>query len=181
MHKNEAILALQVGKRLTHAYFTDGEWVIMLPNGNYQFEDGVEITPDEFWGLRKSSYWETDWSIHAMNPTQGEWKAIDNHPVFPHSTIIAVKDEEASTSFRDKYKFIAEVKDVRGDSFTRLDAEERKANIALIAAAPELLAALEMAQRWFENNFHRADNGQDYFNIAMVEQAIEKTKFNLVV
>lgn len=65
----------------------------------------------------------------------GPWIRIDNHPVFEDSTIIAVKDEVNSNNFRDLHKMICEISDVRGDSFTRLSAEEREANINLIAGA----------------------------------------------
>lgn len=70
--------------------------------------------------------------------TPGEWKVIQNHPVFDNSLIIAVKDEVNSTSFRDKYYMVCEMTEIRGDSFTD-NSKHTEANARLIASAPTLL------------------------------------------
>ncbi len=63
MTKTEAILALKEGKRLTHEHFTQEEWVKMGNEGQMILEDGVEITPDEFWRWRQNESWNTGWEI----------------------------------------------------------------------------------------------------------------------
>lgn len=69
--------------------------------------------------------------------TPGKWEIIENHPVFDNTKIIAVKDEENSNSFRDKYVMVCEMTDIRGDSFTD-NSKYIEANATLIAAAPSL-------------------------------------------
>lgn len=60
MTKVQAKNELKKGKKLTHRFFTKGEWVISK-HGMYQFEDGVHCTPDLFWLDRTGIYWEKDW------------------------------------------------------------------------------------------------------------------------
>jgi len=43
MTKEEAIQALNEGKKVTHRYFSDDEWVEKLADGRYRFEDGCFI------------------------------------------------------------------------------------------------------------------------------------------
>ena len=62
MTKHEALLALEEGKTLRHAYFSDTEWV--TKDGNqYLFEDGVYCSVREFWKYRDGDSWETGWEI----------------------------------------------------------------------------------------------------------------------
>ena len=65
MNKSEAIKAMLSGKKVTHNYFSDDEWM-MLNNGDeneYLFEDGVIISATEFWKIRSAIEWLTDWEI----------------------------------------------------------------------------------------------------------------------
>jgi len=72
MTKDEAILAMREGKKVTHRYFTPDEFVYMdgkniSLNGNdlyYFFEDGVKVSATEFWKYRTDASFETDWEIY---------------------------------------------------------------------------------------------------------------------
>lgn len=62
MTKQEAIIEMQRGEKLTHRYFSKDEWATL--EGNHIItEDGVRITEKEFWLIRKSPAWEEDWKI----------------------------------------------------------------------------------------------------------------------
>lgn len=63
MTKQEAIQAMRESKRLTHRYFSDGEWVTQYSNGKLITEDGVKHNAAEFWSLRTAEGWQTDWEI----------------------------------------------------------------------------------------------------------------------
>jgi hypothetical protein len=64
MTKQEAISLMKSGKKLSHKHFTDDEWVKTDATGMiYILEDGVELTPDEFWQWRTDIAWESDWYI----------------------------------------------------------------------------------------------------------------------
>jgi len=63
MTKEEAIKALEQGKKIRHRFFADDEFVCMNKDGQYEFEDGVKMTKWEFWQLRPESYWLIDWEI----------------------------------------------------------------------------------------------------------------------
>lgn len=66
MTKEEALITLSRGEKVTHILFQEGEWVRLdgVHNMLYVFEDGATCTPEEFWGLRPESYWDTGWSIY---------------------------------------------------------------------------------------------------------------------
>ncbi|MBK7362689.1 MAG: hypothetical protein IPJ01_10375 [Micavibrio sp.] len=63
MNKQQAIQAMLEGKKVTHLYFSNDEWVTMV-NGQIVLEDGVKCSPLEFWRWRTDEMWETDWSIY---------------------------------------------------------------------------------------------------------------------
>lgn len=71
MNRHEAKLALSEGKKITHAYFSKGEYVYLEcinPNTipvKYEcvFEDGTTQEEREFWELRKGSQWDNGWEI----------------------------------------------------------------------------------------------------------------------
>lgn len=63
MTKQEALIALDNGEKLTHENFDSFEWVKKKNNDNYVFEDGVACPIAEFWIHRTSPSWETNWSI----------------------------------------------------------------------------------------------------------------------
>jgi hypothetical protein len=62
MTRDEIIQELIAGKKVTHDYFTDDEWLMM--DGNmYLLEDGVKLSPEEFWKYRQSDSYDNGWSI----------------------------------------------------------------------------------------------------------------------
>ena len=67
MNKQEAILAMKEGKRVRHKNFSSNEWMMQLPNGDYQLEDGVVVdahcVQEDFWKYRQDESWSTDWEI----------------------------------------------------------------------------------------------------------------------
>lgn len=63
MNKAEAIEAIEAGKKITHRFFTDTEYVMKGKNGCYVFEDGYEFLPSVFWADRNSSGWDNGWSV----------------------------------------------------------------------------------------------------------------------
>jgi hypothetical protein len=65
LSKSEAIKAMREGKKVTHQYFTQDEWVQLTPSGLYQFEDGVICPSLLFWQDRKGEQWETGWSLYG--------------------------------------------------------------------------------------------------------------------
>lgn len=63
MTKDQAIVAMRSGKKVTHEYFSDGEWITM---SGYMIvtEEGFEHPADEFWRHRQGSTWiDGGWSI----------------------------------------------------------------------------------------------------------------------
>lgn len=61
MTKQEAIEAMKAGKKVTHVYFTDEEWITMEGNVIID-ENGYHFDPDLFWFDRKSEAFNTGWS-----------------------------------------------------------------------------------------------------------------------
>ncbi|MCY9872366.1 hypothetical protein [Vibrio barjaei] len=62
LNNEQAKAALSIGKKLTHANFTSGEWVRGV-GYRYEFEDGCKCDPEEFWCVRED-----------FSPT---WRVID--------------------------------------------------------------------------------------------------------
>jgi hypothetical protein len=62
MTKTEAIEAMKRGEKVTHQYFTQDEWVTMKGN-RIVFEDGVNMSPDEYWAYREGNGWKDEYSI----------------------------------------------------------------------------------------------------------------------
>ncbi len=65
LSKSEAIQAMREGKKVTHRYFSNDEWVTLTATGLYLFEDGVVCPSLLFWQDRQGEYWETDWSLYG--------------------------------------------------------------------------------------------------------------------
>lgn len=63
MNKEEAILEMQKGRKLTHMYFSPWEWVT-IKNGEFLFEDGYSIDQETFWADRQSKEWESNWDYY---------------------------------------------------------------------------------------------------------------------
>jgi len=63
MNKEQAIEAMLKGKKVTHEYFTDNEWMKLNGHFEVEFEDGCKIDVDTFWKDRQGAGWETGWSL----------------------------------------------------------------------------------------------------------------------
>jgi hypothetical protein len=60
--REEAVEALLSGKKLTHNYFTNNEWVMMM--GDFMlFENNQTQSVDSFWNIRKNDWWNSGWNI----------------------------------------------------------------------------------------------------------------------
>lgn len=62
MDKEQAIAAMNMGKKVAHRYFTDNEWMMMV-GGRYTFEDGCVCDPSEFWAWRTDDSWDSGWRV----------------------------------------------------------------------------------------------------------------------
>ena len=65
MNREEAIEALENGKKLTHQHFTKNEWV-KISAEMYQFEDGCRCEPELFWKGRTGGTWESGWKEYGQ-------------------------------------------------------------------------------------------------------------------
>lgn len=92
-----------------------------------------------------------------MEHTKEDWVIIKNHPVFEYSTLI-MADMKPSNKSIDKGKLICRIDDVRGDSFTRLEPEEREANIQLIASAQNMIHELSEINFYAKTALKSLDN-----------------------
>ncbi len=64
MGKSEAIEELKKGNKITHNYFSEGEFVTSNKEGTvYTFEDGVQMTSQDFWQLRNGFGWNNGYSL----------------------------------------------------------------------------------------------------------------------
>ena len=63
MNKREAKYAMKQGKKLTHAYFADEEWVTETVGERCVFENGNIVNAEDFWKYRDTPDWNTGWSI----------------------------------------------------------------------------------------------------------------------
>lgn len=67
MTKEEAIQAMQEGKKVTHQYFSDNEWMTMEGN-RIVLEDGVSCWSHEFWADRNGLGWSDGYSLFEVLP-----------------------------------------------------------------------------------------------------------------
>lgn len=64
MKKEEAIILMKEGQRITHRYFDPNEWMTM--NGNkIELEDGVKCSETEFWHWRTQECWNDGYSLYV--------------------------------------------------------------------------------------------------------------------
>lgn len=64
MTKEEAKIAISMGKKLTHNHFGDDEFVMRdAQDGVIIFEDGVKQVEREFWAFRSGEQWNEGWEI----------------------------------------------------------------------------------------------------------------------
>lgn len=86
MDKQTALAYAKQGKKITHRFFEDGEY-LQIKDGQLQMEEGYPVS-HEFWQLRSGQEWEQDWSLVAA-PTpppdkeaiQPNYKGAGNHSV----------------------------------------------------------------------------------------------------
>lgn len=64
MTKNDAIIQMKQGVKVTHRYFTSNEWITMKGNLTIQTEEGYSFPADEFWRYRNDIDWMDGWSIY---------------------------------------------------------------------------------------------------------------------
>ncbi len=67
MTKQEAIAAMQQGKKVTHDYFSDYEYIYIKQHEFHVSiisEDGVNHGWQGFWELRNSIQWQDGWSLY---------------------------------------------------------------------------------------------------------------------
>ena len=62
MTRFTAIQAMRSGKKVTHKYFSKGEWATQ-DNGQILLEDGVKCSPAEFWKYRQEEFFNDGWEI----------------------------------------------------------------------------------------------------------------------
>ena len=63
MTKTGAIIAMNLGHKVTHRFFSSNEWMT-IENGKYVFEDGNRCNYERFWENRIDHNWDFDWSIY---------------------------------------------------------------------------------------------------------------------
>lgn len=64
MSKEEAIQAMQEGKKVKHSYFSKDEWMTMQGN-RIILEDGCSCWAHEFWADRKGFGWSDGYSLYV--------------------------------------------------------------------------------------------------------------------
>lgn len=65
MTKQEAIDAIHQGKRVTHRLFSSDEFIYLDSDQNeLRDENGYYLVFTEFWNIRQSPEWQTNWSIY---------------------------------------------------------------------------------------------------------------------
>jgi hypothetical protein len=60
--KSQAIAAMGLGKKVSHIYFTEDEWV-KLTGKLYEFEDGIFCEISEFWSARQDEAFKYNWFL----------------------------------------------------------------------------------------------------------------------
>lgn len=66
MTKQEALsilVSMKPGTKVTHRYFSDGEFIYRDENGKLRDEEGCFLIENEFWISRSGAPWEDGWSI----------------------------------------------------------------------------------------------------------------------
>ncbi len=63
MTKAEAEKEMLQGKKVTHTFFLDHEWISMKDEDTIVTDDGFEVPKDEFWKHRVNYDWAYGYSI----------------------------------------------------------------------------------------------------------------------
>lgn len=61
--KEEAIEAMNQGKRVWHRFFLDEQYIKRVDDLLYQDHDGISFLQSDFWSIRTGIEWETGWRI----------------------------------------------------------------------------------------------------------------------
>ena len=65
MDKKEAKSLMKAGKKISHRFFTDEEWITSDPTGViYSDEKGIQFPAREFWNYRQGELWERGYYIY---------------------------------------------------------------------------------------------------------------------
>ena len=62
MNKQEMMEAIKGGARVSHYHFDSEEWMVWVGPW-FEFEDGNQCTPEQFWFDRTEDSWDRDWYI----------------------------------------------------------------------------------------------------------------------
>lgn len=62
MNKEQALQAMREGKKVTHTYFEEHEWMTIV-GYKIQLEDNVVISIEEFFKYRDTEDWNEGYSI----------------------------------------------------------------------------------------------------------------------
>lgn len=84
MNRNEAILALEKGEKLTHTKFDRDEWVVM--SGSELRDGSGNVTfIGTFWSGRTSEGWQEGWSVFGESALdkQVDGEHYKNHKIQP--------------------------------------------------------------------------------------------------
>lgn len=95
--RNEAVEALLSGRKLTHRYFLDGEWIMMMGE-SVLFDDSQTQSVDSFWNIRKGDIWSTGWSI----VDERRYKSLDD--MKSRMQILDETSKRLSNSFCDTFE-----------------------------------------------------------------------------
>lgn len=60
MNRNQALAAMKEGKRVSHRWFSNDEYLYM-ENSKMFSEEGYRF--EEGWEMRKGDSWEEDWDV----------------------------------------------------------------------------------------------------------------------
>ena len=62
--KEEAIKQMELGKKVTHKYFSPNEWITMSSDDrDIVTEEGYTVDKIEFWSYRTADSFNSGWSI----------------------------------------------------------------------------------------------------------------------
>jgi hypothetical protein len=62
MTKEEALRHMFNGKKVTHRWFSDYEWMT-IEDGKIATEEGYKHNPQQFWSYRNDESWNDEYSL----------------------------------------------------------------------------------------------------------------------
>ena len=100
MTKHEAIARMLAGEKVTHRYFSDGEYMEMHPIGSFLLSGQFYITTNAFWADRSGPGWNNDWEIYKGEAVEGP--AIETTI---QVTVITKAKSDPPIQFKDRSVF----------------------------------------------------------------------------